>query len=156
LTGAEPDVRLREVVDDDLRLFYEFQLDPMAAAMAVFPSQVDLEVHRARWQTKILGNPDNIARTVLADGRVAGNMLCWPDDGRRLVGYWIGREFWGRGIGTAALRLFTAEIRQRPLHAMVAVTNAGSQRVLEKAGFRQIERHSSPEDGVAEFVYRLD
>jgi hypothetical protein len=48
------------------------------------------------------------------------------------------------------------EIAERPLYALVVVTNIGSQRVLEKGGFTRLERRSSPEDGIDEFVYRLD
>jgi RimJ/RimL family protein N-acetyltransferase len=47
------------------------------------------------------------------------------------------------------------ELTERPLYALVVVTNIGSQRVLEKSGFRQVERRKSPEDGIEEFVYRL-
>jgi RimJ/RimL family protein N-acetyltransferase len=50
------------------------------------------------------------------------------------VGYWIGREYWGKGVATEALSQFLAhaEVR-RPLHAAVAKHNVGSIRVLEKA-----------------------
>jgi RimJ/RimL family protein N-acetyltransferase len=82
-------------------------------------------------------------------------MLSWPRDGHRYVGYWIGREFWGQGAGTSALQLFVAEIAERPLYAEVVLTNLGSQRVLEKAGFQRIEQRKSPDDGLEEYVYRL-
>ena len=149
-------IELRPVTEDDLIPFFEFQRDPIAAAMAAFPSKERLEDHLAHWRTKILGNPDNVARTVLADGTVAGNMLSWAHDGLRYVGYWIGREFWGRGIATQALRLLVAEIPERPLYALVVVTNVGSQRVLEKSGFQRMERRQSSEDGLEEYLYRLD
>src|SRR5689334_9587161 len=56
------------------------------------------------------------------------------------VGYWLGREFWGRGIATTALRLLTAHaFRTQPelrrLYAVPYATNAASARVLEKAGY---------------------
>ena len=30
----------------------------------------------------------------------------WEQDGRRLIGYWVGMEFWGRGLATRALAEF--------------------------------------------------
>jgi RimJ/RimL family protein N-acetyltransferase len=51
------------------------------------------------------------------------------------VGYWLGREFWGKGIATRALEEFLQEIKTRPLYAHVAKHNIGSRRVLEKCGF---------------------
>ncbi|HSD72143.1 MAG TPA: hypothetical protein VLE54_05100 [Thermoanaerobaculia bacterium] len=40
-----------------------------------------------------------IVGTILFDGNVAGNISSWEQTGERLVGYWIGKEYWGRGIG---------------------------------------------------------
>jgi RimJ/RimL family protein N-acetyltransferase len=51
------------------------------------------------------------------------------------VGYWIGRDFWGKGIATQALSLFLTEKKTRPLYAHVVKENIGSRRVLEKCGF---------------------
>ena len=47
--------------------------------------------------------------------------------------YWVGREFWGKGIATASLRILLAETAERPVHARAASDNVGSLRVLEKA-----------------------
>ena len=96
----------------------------------------------------------------VADGAVAGNIGCWTQDGLRLVGYWIGRDFWGRGVATTALAELAAEIPERPLHAWVAATNVGSIRVLEKCGFVEVERHAEYNQhagrAVEEILYRLD
>jgi RimJ/RimL family protein N-acetyltransferase len=61
--------------------------------------------------------------------------------GEREVGYWIGKEYWGRGIATRALEEFLKQIETRPLYAHVAKHNTASRRVLEKCGF-----HVSGED----------
>jgi RimJ/RimL family protein N-acetyltransferase len=74
----------------------------------------------------------------------------------RYVGYWIDRDWWGRGVASEALRLALAEINDRPIWALVVVTNIGSQRVLEKNGFVRASQHSSSAEGVEEYVYRLD
>ena len=75
-------------------------------------------------------------RTVLADGDVAGNVVSFVQGGEREVGYWIGREFWGRGVASRALAAFLRIEKQRPLTAHVAKHNVASRRVLEKCGFR--------------------
>jgi ribosomal-protein-alanine N-acetyltransferase len=55
------------------------------------------------------------------------------------VGYWLGEECWGRGIGTEALELFTRyafdELRLLRVFALPLADNVGSARVLEKAGY---------------------
>src|SRR4029453_19193159 len=49
--------------------------------------------------------------------------------------YWIGREFWGRGIATQALAVLLSAVKTRPLYARAAKDNIASLRVLEKCGF---------------------
>lgn len=55
------------------------------------------------------------------------------------IGYWLGEEFWGRGIATAAIRAFVPfamrEFDLLRIFANVFVSNPASMRVLEKVGF---------------------
>jgi RimJ/RimL family protein N-acetyltransferase len=132
--GAE--VLLRDIVDADVPIFFEHQRDPEASAMAAFPAR-EYDAHMAHWG-RILVDETVCMRTIVVDGQVTGNVVSWEADGRRLVGYWIGREFWGRGIATRALAEFLAQVTERPLRAMVAPHNLGSIRVLEKCGFIRI------------------
>lgn len=134
MTAQDPEpVALRDVTEDDVAVFFEHQLDPEATRMAAFPSREEA-AFRAHW-LKIIATSTLEKRTILSGGAVAGHVVCWEQDGEPLVGYWIGRPFWGRGIATRALALFLGEVRRRPLFARVAKHNVGSIRVLEKCGF---------------------
>jgi RimJ/RimL family protein N-acetyltransferase len=126
-------VQLRDVLESDLPIFYEHQIDPDAARMAAFPSR-DREAFMAHW-AKIMADETVTLKTVLLDGQVAGNMVCFAQSGEREVGYWLGKEYWGKGIATRALKEFLGLIQMRPLFAHVAKHNIGSKRVLEKCGF---------------------
>jgi RimJ/RimL family protein N-acetyltransferase len=129
------DIRLRDVEPDDLPIFFVQQLDADATRMADFPSR-DRATFDAHWASNILGNPTAVTRTVLFDGKVAGYIGSWQQDGARLVGYWVGKEYWGNGVATEALARFLSIVTTRPLHAHVARHNLASIRVLEKCGFR--------------------
>jgi RimJ/RimL family protein N-acetyltransferase len=124
---------LRPVIDFDLPLFFIHQADAEAARKAAFPSRTE-EAFYTHWH-KIMADPQNILRTIVLEDQVAGNMVSFEMDGKREVGYWLGREFWGQGIASLALGLFLQEVRTRPLYAHVAKTNPASMRVLEKGGF---------------------
>src|SRR5215467_12494454 len=143
---------LREVVEPDLPVFYEYERDPEAAAMAVFPSR-DRDAFMAHW-AKTLANDAALTWTVVSDGEVAGNIGCWEADGQRFVGYWIGREFWGRGLATQALAELVGMVEARPLQAHVVKSNVASIRVLEKNGFVEVDRHAA-DDGIEELVLEL-
>jgi RimJ/RimL family protein N-acetyltransferase len=126
-------VTLRPVEPADLPILFEHQRDPAGIAMAGVGGRVR-EWFDEHW-AKILADEDSLIRTVLAGGEVAGHVLSFERDGLREVGYWIGRDHWGRGVATAALMAFLGEEPFRPLHAGVLPANAGSLRVLEKCGF---------------------
>ena len=142
------EVRLRDVEEPDLEVFFEQQLDPEAARVANFPSR-DRERFMTHWTTRTLADPTVFVQTVTADGEVAGNIVAWWDRDRRFVGYWLGRAYWGRGVGTRALRLFLQRERVRPLYADPFSGNTASVRLLEKCGF---ERSGTVRYGQAEHI----
>jgi RimJ/RimL family protein N-acetyltransferase len=153
------EVRLRRVEDGDIDVLFGHQADPVAAEMAVFPSR-DKDQFTAHL-AKLRADSSVMVRAIVADGVVAGNIGSWHQDTQRLLGYWIGREHWGRGIATRALiRFLTDDEPIRPMFAHVAESNIGSIRVLQKAGFRrdreQEAQASPPDDGVDEFIFVLD
>jgi RimJ/RimL family protein N-acetyltransferase len=124
---------LRDVEPEDLRVFFEHQQDSGAARMAAFTAR-DRVAFDAHW-AKLRVDETVLAKTIVVDGAVAGNVVTFEYEGVRELGYWIGREFWGRGIATAAVREFLRHEPLRPLCAGVAEHNRASIRVLEKCGF---------------------
>ena len=84
---------------------------------------------------KVLADDTALKKTVVVDGQVAGNIGSFMREGKREVGYWFDRAFWGRGVATKALSAFLCLEQTRPLHAGVAKHNLASLRVLQKCGF---------------------
>ncbi len=129
-------VQLRAVIEADLPLFFQHQLDPEANHMAAFthtdPS--DRAAFDAHW-AKIRADPSNTLQTIVADGQVAGMVGSYGPPDEREVTYWLGREFWGRGLATQALQQLLAAEPQRPIYGRAARDNLASIRVLEKCGF---------------------
>jgi RimJ/RimL family protein N-acetyltransferase len=150
---ASGDVRLRAVEDADLPIFLTHQDDPVAAAMAAFPTRAPDAFYR-HW-AEIRADPTNVTRTIEVDGVVVGDIVSWVEEGRHELGYWIGQASWGRGYATAALRLMLEEVTDRPIFARVAAHNVRSRRVLERCGFVHAGDEDAP-DGVHEEIYRLD
>lgn len=127
------EAQLRDVTEADLPTFFKHQMDPEANRMAAFTprNRDEFFVH---WN-KILADDTVAKKTILFNGQVAGSIVSFERDGEREVGYWIGREHWGRGIATKALSVFLDHVTARPLFAHVAKHNVASIRVLEKCGF---------------------
>jgi len=150
------DIILRDVTESDLQILYEQQLDPEATVMAAFPSR-DRESFMAHWK-KIMAGETNILKTILIDDQIAGSIFSWEMEGEREIGYWLGKEYWGKGIATQALAEFVNILKTRPLFAHVARHNIGSRRVLEKCGFKVIgeDTYTNPAGvEVEEFVLKL-
>jgi RimJ/RimL family protein N-acetyltransferase len=153
---------LREVRDTDLDVLFSHWTDPEANRVAAFapadPS--DREAFDERWR-RIRESDDSTALVIEVDGKVVGSISSWTNEGEREVTYWIGREHWGKGIATRALAEFLADVeRTRPIQASTADDNVGSQRVLEKCGFRRVGARrafaTSRGEELDEVFFRLD
>jgi RimJ/RimL family protein N-acetyltransferase len=129
---------LREVEQADLPTFFGQQLDPEANRMAAFTAAdpSDREAFDAKWQ-RILASEEITVKTIVVDDEVAGSISKFrdPDLPGPEVTYWLGREFWGKGVATLALAGFVEVVTERPLYGRCAADNVGSRRVLEKCGF---------------------
>jgi RimJ/RimL family protein N-acetyltransferase len=83
-----------------------------------------------------LANETTINQTIVFNGQVVGSVSSYEEEGKPEVTYWLGKEYWGKGIATSALREFLAQHNKtRPIYARIAKDNLGSCRVLEKCGF---------------------
>ncbi len=152
---------LREVTASDVPIFFEHQLDEEARHMAAFVAEdpTDRDAHDAHW-ARLQANGAVTTRAIIEDDAVAGSIASFDREGDREVTYWIGREFWGRGLATRALTAFLEVEPTRPLWARVVKDNAGSRRVLEKCGFALHGEDKGYAAGrgceVEEFVLRLE
>ncbi|MGZ9221640.1 MAG: GNAT family N-acetyltransferase [Anaerolineales bacterium] len=152
------DVLIRDVTESDLPIFFEQQLDPDATEMAAFPAR-ERAAFMAHW-ARIMADDSVMLKTILFEGQVAGNILSFVQSGEREVGYWIGKEYWSKGIATRALAAFLDHVQTRPLYAHVAKHNIGSRRVLEKCGFIIVGEDKGFPDArgeeVEEFILKLE
>src|SRR5438132_13778226 len=105
------EIRLRDVTEADLQILFEQQWDPEANRMAAFPAR-DWEAFTAHW-AKILGDETFTTKVILFAGQVAGNVMSFEKSGEPLVGYWIGRQYWGKGIATKALSELLGQVEKR-------------------------------------------
>jgi RimJ/RimL family protein N-acetyltransferase len=76
------------------------------------------------------------------------------------VTYWLGREFWGKGLATQALNKMLHLVAARPIFGRAATDNIGSIKVLQKCGFKIIGTDKGFANGrgqeTEECILRLD
>ena len=92
---VKTDIVLRDVEERDLAVFFEQQLGREATEMAAFPSRTR-DSFMAHWH-KSMAERTSLLKTIVVGGRVAGNVVYWEQDDEPKVGYWLGREYWGKG-----------------------------------------------------------
>ena len=138
------DVALRPVGDSDLDALFDQMRNPESVWMAAFTSK-DPNDREAfdRHMAKVRTSPDNTLCAVTSDGYLVGSVASFVVEGDTEVTYWIDRAFWGQGIASRALALLLDMVAVRPLHARAASDNAGSLKVLQKAGFTIIDTEVS-------------
>ncbi len=156
----ENSVNLRDVQKTDLSVFFSQQSDPTAIFMAAFTAEDPTNIRQfmSHWR-KILKDDSIYIQTILFEGKIAGHIEHFILFGLPSVGYWIGKEFWGKGITTRALTIFLTQIKTRPLYARVAKDNLGSQRVLKKNKFLRDSEDKGYAQGrgceVEEWIYKI-
>jgi RimJ/RimL family protein N-acetyltransferase len=144
MTANDGTVSLRPVGPGDLPRVYELQLDPESNRMAATIARTK-EAFDAHW-AKVLTDPAVTARGIVVGGTLVGLVSCFQRDGQDHIGYWIDRDYWGRGIASRALELLLGEVVKRPLIATAATSNGASLRVLQKCGFVIEQVRDSPGD----------
>lgn len=95
------------------------------------------------WLEMVVGHKPETSFAIDVAGEAVGGIgfTLQPDIGYRSaeIGYWLGEEFWGRGITTDALIAVTnyafSKFDLCRLYAHVFDGNDASARVLEKAGY---------------------
>lgn len=152
-------VTLRDVREEDLPIFCEHQMDPAGIQMAAFTPDLPNETaaYMARMR-KNLADESVIQKTILLNEQVIGSIASFGPPEERDVTYWLGREYWGKGLATRALAQFVT-LCGRPLYARAAKDNLGSIHVLEKCGFKRIGEETSFANArgreIEEVIYRL-
>lgn len=150
LTNMSHRLVLRQVIEQDLPELFAQQLE-----YAAVPD--DRSAFDMRW-SKILGNPDVKVRTIVANEQVVGYLAQFHRSGKPEVSYCIGKQYWGNGFATYALRQFLGEVNIRPLYARVAKDNIRSSRVLDKCGFAIVGEDRFTDAGgrvVEEYLFAL-
>lgn len=140
---------------------FEIQQDDTAQRLAAFTDEStrdhNLYVQKFR---KILANDAITSRVIVVGAEIVGSVASFPMEDDIEVSYWIRRDWWGRGVATAALAALLEEVKVRPLHARAVEDNLGSVRVLERNGFVQVGSEESFAEGrqatVTELIFRLD
>jgi len=87
--------------------------------------------------------PNEFSLAITLDNKIIGSMGSGTIDyenNSTEIGYWIGKEYWGKGYGTKALNLFIKELNKKHklkrIVARSATFNPGSYKILEKCGFK--------------------
>lgn len=133
---------------DDVESLYRLCAGPDIGPAAGWKPHESLEESRGILEKWI--NGEGCPETFFAleekeTGRLAGALGLHPDVMRRenpqcrMVGYWVGKEYWGRGYATeavnAAMDYAFQRLRVKLLTVEHYVGNEGSRRVIEKCGF---------------------
>lgn len=85
-------------------------------------------------------SPEEVRFALVIDGEVVGGISLVNIEGHKAeIGYWLGEDYWGKGLMTEAVEAVTKYgfevLKLKRIYAYTFPTNKGSQRVLEKAGY---------------------
>ena len=137
---------LRPWRESDAEALFKYASDPEVGPRAGWPPHKSVEDSLEIIRT-VFNNPTTWAIVLKETGEPIGAMGYLPCEGNNLpsregeplVGYWIGKPYWNKGICTEALAMMIANIRRttdiKSLISSHFIDNPASGRVMEKCGF---------------------
>ena len=150
--GIKMDIALRRWRESDVDALFALASEPVVGEMAKFPVHTD-KSESLRVIHEIFCRPEFYAVTSSDGDTVLGSISLHPskkgadvyESDEITIGYWMGKPYWGKGFMTEAVKTLCDRCRSsgmfrcRRIIGCTGRDNAGSQRVMEKAGFRRIE-----------------
>ena len=122
-------ISLSKTTIEDLDALFQFQLDEEANYLAAFTSKdssdkdADIEKY-----SKFLTDPTKNTQTIKANDAIVGSIAKFEIDGDAEITYWIDKNFWGKGVATAALKQLLDARKQHDRSSDVSrIDNIGSQ-----------------------------
>ena len=138
---------LRPWPESDAEILFKWASDPDVGPRAGWPPHLSVEESLETIRTVFNDITNTWAIELKETGEPIGAIGYGPScecdlparDGEPLVGYWVAKPYWNKGICTEALRLMLDHIRQTTdIKSLISghfVDNPASGRVMEKCGF---------------------
>ena len=138
---------LRPWKDSDADVLFKWASDPDVGPRAGWPPHQSVEESREVIRTVFCDATNTWAIELKETGEAIGAMGFGPScncnlparEGEPLIGYWVAKPYWNRGICTEALGLMIEHIRKTTdIKSLISghfVDNPASGRVMEKCGF---------------------
>ena len=137
---------LRPWLDSDAEALFKYASDPDVGPPAGWPPHQTVEESLEIIRT-LFHNDTTWAIELKESGEAIGAIGYGPScecqlparENEPLIGYWVAKPYWNRGICTEALRLMTDHIRKKTdIKSLISghyIDNPASGRVMEKCGF---------------------
>lgn len=146
INARDPQYQLRAWSDGDVPTFLALLNDPEVWTWLpeTYPDPLTTETAAALIELSNASNHHQV-RAVLRNSEIVGQVRLLydvdpQDAGVAEISYWLGRAYWGKGIGSHVVRMFTARSFAdnpgiRSIIARVHADNTGSLRILKKSGY---------------------
>lgn len=137
-------IKLRDYSIADADRFAELASNENVSRYLIYTFPYPYTKQDAEWWIKTGSKANNsVTKAIEYRGELVGTVGITPQTGWKdhsaEIGYWVGEEYWGKGIATEALCRMTdlvfSTMKYKKLFAPVLGPNNASMRVLEKCGY---------------------
>ncbi|HEY9098395.1 MAG TPA: GNAT family protein [Thiobacillus sp.] len=137
-------VKLRDYIISDADRFADLANNENVSRYLIYTFPYPYKKQDAAWWIKSGSKTNNsVAKAIEYRGELVGTVGITPQTGWKghtaEIGYWVGEEYWGKGIATEALNIMSdlvfSTMKYKKLFAPVLDPNKASMRVLEKCGY---------------------
>lgn len=155
-------IELHDRTESHVKVYYSRTQDDEIRGMIPQKAQSVEEALNDYYQS-ITANSTSYGRTIYADGNYVGDVWCYSIDGadvpQAMLSYCVfEKQCWKKGIASAAVKLFLAEMRRKygvtTVGAFTYSDNVASIGVLENNHFNMVETFN--EDGTLSYYLECE
>lgn len=137
-------ITLRDYAKSDIARLVQLANNENVSRYLVYTFPYPYTIRDAEWWIDTGSKADNaVTKVIDYQGIFVGSVGITPQTGWKghsaEIGYWVGEQYWGKGIATEALRIMSdiafSRLKYQRLFAPVLAPNKASMRVLEKCGY---------------------
>lgn len=133
---------LRNATPADIELIYEWANDDAVRKNSFHTDKITFQEHKAWYEDK-MKSESTLFYVLMSEDKPAGQIRLELEGNFAQINYSIAREFRGKGLGKAMIKLSEEKLKSEYPHikkmiAEVKTDNSSSQKIFEASGYEKV------------------
>lgn len=142
----------RPATINDAKILYEWANDKDVRQNSLSPEPIGWSSH-LKWLEEKLESKGTVIFIFMLDNTPIGQVRLDQNEPFWVIDYSVDKNYRGRGFGGLFLNCLIEETNFKPLYGAIKISNVGSLRTFEKAGFKQFGTKIVNQTELIEYIH---